>query len=168
MPEEKTIILEPQKIHQKLERIAYEILENNYDEKEIILAGLNKRGLFVAETLADFVQKIMNIKVQILPISVDDNDITNVKTEVHIEKGVNGKVVVIVDDVANSGRTLLYAMKPFMEFTPKKIQIAVLVDRKHKLFPIAPDYVGLSLATTIQEHITVHIEKGQFESVYLT
>jgi len=81
---------------------------------------------------------------------------------------VNNRVVIVCDDVANTGQTLLYAMKPFLDFAPKKIQIAVLIDRKHKAYPISADYVGLSLSTTMAEHITVEMGKGIEEAVYLS
>jgi len=77
------------------------------------------------------------------------------------------KVIIVVDDVANTGRTLHYSMKPFLSVLPKKIEVAVLVDRKHKLFPIATDYVGITLATTLQEHIEVRFGEGDDISVYL-
>jgi pyrimidine operon attenuation protein/uracil phosphoribosyltransferase len=78
-----------------------------------------------------------------------------------------GKVIIVVDDVANSGRTLLYAMKPFLDFLPKKIQALVLVARSHNSFPVHPDYVGLSIATTLQEHIYVEVGKGKVLGAYM-
>ena len=81
---------------------------------------------------------------------------------------VNNKVVIVCDDVANTGQTLLYAMKPFLDFAPKKIEVAVLVDRKHKQYPVSSDYVGLSLSTNLDEHITVEIGMGIEEAVYLS
>ena len=167
MSDDRTVILQPEKIQQKLERIAYEILENNYDENELVLVGVNIRGLFIAKKLADIITKIMKIKITVLPIAVDDENPIDVSVKVDLDENINNKVVIIVDDVANTGRTLLYAAKPFLDFLPKKIQIAVLVDRKHKKYPISADYVGLSLATTIQEHIAVEIGKNDFKSVYL-
>lgn len=70
----------------------------------------------------------------------------------------------MVDDVANTGKTMYYALKPVMEFSPRKVQVAVLVDRQHKLFPVSSDFVGLSLNTTMQEHIRVELVKGKAEA----
>ena len=80
---------------------------------------------------------------------------------------VAGKVVIIVDDVANTGRTIYYAIKPLLDTLPKKVEVAVLVDRKHKSFPIQSDYVGLSLATTLKENIDVQIREVQEWAVFL-
>jgi pyrimidine operon attenuation protein/uracil phosphoribosyltransferase len=81
---------------------------------------------------------------------------------------LDNKTILLVDDVANTGKTMYYALKPIMEFSPKKVQIAVLVDRQHKLFPVSSDFVGLSLSTTMQEHISVVFDKVNGESaVYL-
>ncbi len=77
------------------------------------------------------------------------------------------KVIIVIDDVANSGRTLLYALKPFLEFHPKKIQTLVLVERSHNSFPVRPDYVGLSISTTLQEHIIVEVDKEKVLGAYL-
>jgi pyrimidine operon attenuation protein/uracil phosphoribosyltransferase len=73
----------------------------------------------------------------------------------------------LIDDVANSGKTLSFALKPFLEYQPKKIQTLVLVERSHKAFPVQPDYVGLSVATTIQEHIYVEVEGETVMGAYL-
>jgi pyrimidine operon attenuation protein/uracil phosphoribosyltransferase len=79
----------------------------------------------------------------------------------------NDKVIVVIDDVSNSGKTLLYAMKPFLEFQPKKIQALVLVARSHNSFPVYPDYVGLSIATTLQEHIYVEVSDDKVLGAYM-
>ncbi|MEY3248110.1 MAG: hypothetical protein RL742_153, partial [Bacteroidota bacterium] len=80
---------------------------------------------------------------------------------------VQGKVVVIVDDVANTGRTIFYAFIPLLRKMPKRVEVAVLVDRKHKAFPIQADYVGLSLATTLQDHIRVQIRDTEEMAVFV-
>ena len=80
---------------------------------------------------------------------------------------LDGKSIIVVDDVANSGRTLLYALNPFLNVIAKKIQIAVLLDRKHKSYPVSADYIGTSLATTYQEHISVEVKSGKVSGAYL-
>lgn len=145
--------------------MAYEILENNIDEKEIILAGIRESGSVVAKVVQQMLSEISGIKTQLITITLDKKE----PNEVSLSKQMdfNKKVIVVVDDVCNSGRTLLYAMKPFIEFHPKKIQTLVLVERTHTSFPVRPDYVGLSLATTIQEHIFVEVEGETITGAYL-
>ncbi len=168
MTESKTLVIDKSVIRQKLERMAYQIVEENYEEKEIILAGINNKGLLIARQLAGYIRKILEDgEVWVLPIRVFAANPVAEEVTGKIDERVNGKVVVIVDDVANTGRTLLYATKPFLDFLPKKIQMAVLVDRKHKLFPITPDFIGTSLSTTLQEHITVIVEGRSVQAVYL-
>jgi pyrimidine operon attenuation protein / uracil phosphoribosyltransferase len=165
--EEKTVILNPHKIKQKLMRMAYEIIEENYGEPMVILAGINNSGLFVAKQLKRILTKISDMPVTVLPLKVYAKEPNKHPVEVNVDEKINDKVVIIVDDVANTGRTLLFAVKPFLTYLPKKIQMAVLVDRKHKQYPVACDFVGLSLSTTIHEHIKVEVQNGAFKSVYL-
>lgn len=167
MTSEKTQILTGSQINQKLERIAYEILEDNYTEKMIYLGGINVKGLMIANKLKPLLESIEKIDVKILPIKV--NAANPVEHEVQVELGnwIDDKVVIIIDDVANTGRTIMFAIKPFLEYLPKKIQCAVLVDREHKTYPIQTDYKGMSLATTLQEHIDVDVSEGEFTSAYL-
>lgn len=157
------VILDRKKIQQKVERIAIEILEQNYQEKSIILAGVNKNGSIFAEMLEKELKKNSKIDIIITHISISPSK--PLKNNINIEidvKDVVGKVIILIDDVANTGRTMFYACKPLLAILPKKIQTAVLVDRKHKSFPISSDYVGLSLATTLKENIRVSFEKENY------
>lgn len=167
MDSTKPIILTRQKIRQKLERMAYEIYEGNFNEPVIVLAGINQKGLFVANQLANRLRNISPITIEIVPVKLDPRTPNREPMEVDIDSNINGKVVIIVDDVANTGRTLLYAMKPFLQFLPSRIEAAVLVDREHKRFPVHCTYVGMSLSTTLHEHIQVEIDKEEFKAVYL-
>lgn len=159
------IILQNDQINQKIKRIATEILEHNFDEKEIILLGMNKTGFSFAQMLEIELNKIYDKKLSIRRISI--NPAKPNSEPIEIEGGVDQlkrNVVIIVDDVANTGRTLFYAFKPILEILPKKVEVAVLVNRKHKSFPVKVDYMGIELATTVQEHIKVDISKpGAFE-----
>jgi pyrimidine operon attenuation protein/uracil phosphoribosyltransferase len=157
----------PRKLRQKLERMAYDIYANNYEEKQLLLAGINTRGLFVARHLANRLKEITPIQIDLVNVNLDTKDPANNPVEVDLPYPMNGKTVIIVDDVANTGRTLLFATKPFLAFTPKKVNFAVLVDREHKQYPVFCEYVGLSLSTTIQEHIEVTVTNGDFENVSL-
>lgn len=149
----------------KLLRMAYEILENNLKEKEIILAGIRESGSVVARNIQKLLAGLSPLKTEMITISLDKKH----PNDVVINKSINfnDKVIIVIDDVANSGRTLLYALKPFLAFHPKKIQTLVLIDRTHKAFPIKPDYVGISIATTLQEHIYVEVDNEKVLGAYL-
>jgi len=165
----RTAIISADDLKRKIERIGYEIAEDNYDEKEIILVGVRQKGFVFAQRLEKFIQKITSISVILTDVQIKKHHPTESEILMGIDSStVNNKVVIVCDDVANTGQTLLYAMKPFLDFAPKKIQIAVLVDRRHKLYPVSADYVGLSLSTNMQEHITVEIGMGIEEAVYLS
>jgi pyrimidine operon attenuation protein / uracil phosphoribosyltransferase len=162
------LILNDIQIRQKIKRLTIEILERNFDATEIILAGINNNGLAMAELLVNGLLERTSIpitltRIRLSPASPIENPIV---LEMPME-AVNGRTLIVVDDVANTGRSLFYALKPLMDILPKKIEIAVLVDRKHKSFPIQPDYVGLSLATTLKEHIEVKIRDVHEMSVNL-
>lgn len=165
MATDKKYILSKEVVGKKLQRMAYEILENNIDEKEIILAGIRESGSVVAKVIQQMLAEISSIKTELITITLDKKEPTDVSLSRSID--LNGKVIILIDDVSNSGKTLLYALKPFIEFHPKKIQILVLVERTHTSFPVRPDYVGLSIATTLQEHIFVEVKGEVVIGAYL-
>lgn len=157
------VILNNKQINQKIRRIATQILEENYGESELILIGLNHKGFSFGKKLLDEVEKInSNIKVQLLRISLNpaSPNTENIDLSDH-DYALDNKVVILVDDVANTGRTIFYAFTPILRSLPKKIEVAVLVDRKHKMFPIQVNYFGMSLATTLKENIEVTLEEDQ-------
>ena len=162
---EKKYILTKDVAEKKLRRMAYEILENNTEEKEIILAGIRESGSVVARVIQKMLGEISSIKTELITVTLDKKK----PVEVSLSKKVdfNNKIIILTDDVSNSGKTLLYALKPFIEYHPKKIQILVLVERTHTSFPVRPDYVGLSIATTIQEHIFVEVKDDSISGAYL-
>ena len=165
MMAQKKYILSKEVVEKKLRRMAYEILENNIDEKEIILAGIRESGSVVAKVIQQMLGEISSIKTELITITLDKKEPTDVSLSRSID--LNGKVIILIDDVCNSGKTLLYALKPFIEFHPKKIQTLVLVERTHTSFPVRPDYVGLSIATTLQEHIFVEVKGTEITGAYL-
>ena len=165
MVAQKKYILSKEVVEKKLRRMAYEILENNIDEKEIILAGIRDSGSAVAKVIQKMLGEISSIKTELITITLDKKEPTDVSLSRSMD--FNGKVIILIDDVSNSGKTLLYALKPFIEFHPKKIQILVLVERTHTSFPVRPDYVGLSIATTLQEHIFVEVKGTEITGAYL-
>jgi pyrimidine operon attenuation protein / uracil phosphoribosyltransferase len=161
-------ILGNEQIEFKVKRLAYEILENNYTEKEIILAGINNNGYRCADLIYQTLSKITDKTITITHLNLNPAKPTEHEVVIDLTPArLKNKVVIIVDDVANTGRTLFYAFKVLMDILPKKVQVAALVDRKHKLFPIAVDYVGLSLATTIREHIKADLTKKKQMAIYL-
>lgn len=165
MGADKKYILSREVAEKKLRRMAYEILENNTEEKEIILAGIKENGSVVAKTIQKMLAEISDLTTELIEISLDKKNPKEVSLSKVID--INGKVIVVIDDVSNRGRTLLYALKPFLNFHPKKIETLVLVERTHTGFPVRPDYVGLSVATTIQEHIYVEVEGEKVTGAYL-
>lgn len=162
----KNYILDEGTAARKLQRMAYEILENNVDEEEVILAGIRDSGSVIARNIQQLLQQISNLKTDIIDITLDKKN----PGEITLSKSISfdNKVIVVVDDVANSGKTMLYAMKPFLAFHPKKIQTLALVERTHKKYPVKTDYVGLSVATTLQEHIFVDVESNTIKGAYLS
>ena len=162
------LILNDKQIRQKIKRLTIEILERNFDTTEIILAGVNNNGLAMAQLLMEELLARTDIPITLTRLRISPAAPTTnpIWIEMPIEE-LNDKNIIIIDDVANTGRTLFYALKPFLEILPHKIEIAVLVDRKHKSFPIQPDYVGISLATTLKEHIDVRIRAVEEMAVYL-
>lgn len=150
----------------KMQRIALEIAGELYDEKEpLIIVGVNGSGMVVAENLFRLLLPLLQMPVQLITCNInkrepkqptynDDIDFTN-------------KNVLVVDDVTNSGRTLLYAIKPLLDYYPKRIQTMSLVERMHKNYPVKTDYIGQSIATTLQDHIVVEVENGEITGAYL-
>ena len=166
MASKKNYILSKEVAEKKMRRMAFEILENNTDEKEIILAGIRESGSVVARVIQKMLGEISSIKTELITITLDKKH----PTEVSLSKKIdfNNKAIILIDDVSNSGKTLLYALKPFIDSHPKKIQTLVLVERTHTSFPVRPDYVGLSIATTIQEHIFVEVKGEEISGAYLS
>ena len=161
-------ILNERQIAQKVKRLAIEILEHNFGEPEIILAGINNNGMVFSELLLQELTRISNMPITVTRIRL--NPANPLASDIILEmppKQVKDKVLIIVDDVANTGRTIFYAIKPILEVLPKKVEVAVLVDRSHKSFPIRVDYYGLSLATTLKNNIDVQIREVAERAVFL-
>ena len=165
MPKNKTIILDKERINQKLQRMAYEIWENNSNEKGITLIGIKGSGTTVAQSLANRLKEISPLKIDLLEVKL--NKRKPLVGVIELDTDLTDKSVVLIDDVANSGKTLLYALSPILKFEPKRVMIAVLVDRRHKSFPITPDIVGYSVSTTLKEHIDVETDGEQILAAYL-
>jgi pyrimidine operon attenuation protein / uracil phosphoribosyltransferase len=157
---EKTLVLNDEQIRKKISRMAYEIYENNFDEKSLVLAGVDGQGYVLAELLQKELISISPINCAVAKINIDKT--TPSLNEVTVDaplKDLTKKSIVLVDDVLNTGRVLAYGMKPFLAVAIKKIEVAVLVNRSHSLFPILPKYTGFELSTTLDDHIEVILKK---------
>jgi len=164
----RTLILDKHQIEQKINRLAYQVYEDNADEKEIIVAGILSSGFIVAEKIAEVLKKISPLKISLIELSINKHSQVDEEVQMKLsQEQLHNKVVIVVDDVLNSGKTLMYALKPFLNADIKKLRTVVLVDRNHKRYPLAADFVGYPMATTLQEHVSVVLEKNE-EAVYLS
>lgn len=167
MNTERSLILNARQVAQKLTRIAHEIHENLYKEKDVFIIGIHGTGSEVAERLAKHLAEISESSVQIEHLTINkDKPLSGEVKYTGDQKLLRNKSVILVDDVLNSGRTLIYASRFVLDAEPKSLHIATLVDRIHRRFPIRPDFVGLTLTTNIKEHVSVEMDKGK-EAVYL-
>lgn len=149
----------------KLQRMAFEIVEKNIGERKIILAGIVESGLIIANIIKQHLAKVFQGEIMVIEINIDKKN----PKKISIDGSYNfdDAVIIITDDVANTGKTLLYALHPFLNFYPKKIQTLVLVARSHKEFPVSPDYVGLSVSTGADEKIIVETTGDQIAGARL-
>lgn len=150
----------------KIERMALEIAERNTDAKHIVLAGIADNGIVIAARILPLLRQFFLGIISSVEITIADKRHPE-EIGINPQMDFNNVVLILIDDVANRGTTLTYALKPFLAFYPQKIQTLVLVERSHKVFPVQPDYVGLSIATTLQEHIYVEVEGDEVTGAYL-
>lgn len=161
----RTKVLEQYQIEQKIIRMAWEIYEQNFEESEIVIAGIDAQGYILAERLSNHLNKISKQEISLVKLALDKKNPLSKEITVNNNLELKNKVVVLVDDVLNSGKTLIYSSQYFLNNQVKKLMTAVLIDRNYRLFPIKADVVGVSLSTTMQEHVTVDL--GSDESVFL-
>ena len=163
----KNYILTQEVAEKKLRRMAYEILENNSGESQLILAGIRENGSVIARAIQRLLGEIAGnrLTTRLISVALDKRHPGAVTLSEVLP--FDDQVVIVVDDVASSGKTLLYAMKPFLDYHPRKIESLVLVERTHKTFPVQPDYTGLSLSTTLQEHIYVEVDGDHVKGAWL-
>lgn len=165
MKPERILILDRERIGWKLQRMAYQIWEHNSNEQQVTLIGIEQAGAALARDLGERLRQISPLDVLVHSLKVNKRD--PLADPITISEDLNGKSIVLVDDVANSGRTLLYALRPVLDYKPSRIMIAVLVDREHKAFPVTPDIIGHSIATTLQENIVVELDGDTINAAYL-
>jgi len=155
---ESSIILTNEQIHNKTRRIAYQIYEDNCKEKEIIIAGINGNGYVFAQKICEILTSISDLNVVLCEVKIDKkNPLKDVSTDLKSNNYKN-KTLILVDDVLNSGTTLIYGIKHFLEVPLKRFNTAVLVNRNHKKYPVKADYKGISLSTSMREHVSVVFE----------
>lgn len=160
----KHIILDHNEINHKIKRIAYQIYESNVNETEVILAGIDSNGYILAKKLKANLDTISDIKSILCKVIIDKkNPLSEITTSIKPENYSN-KSIVLIDDVLNSGSTLIYGVKHFLEVPLKQFKTAVLVNRNHKKFPVKADFKGISLSTSLNEHVEVVLEGTEFEA----
>lgn len=155
----KNYILTKEIADKKLRRMALEICERNHSESELMLIGIKGSGMVVAEKISQYIRNSFAGTVTVHCLQIDKKEPGPVQVEP--EADCSNRVVVLIDDVANSGKTMLYALKPLLDAYPKKIQTLALVERTHKSFPVDIDYTGLSVSTGLHEHIYVEVSRNE-------
>lgn len=167
MYQTKTTLLNSRQVQQRIDRLAYQVFEDNFERDEVIVAGIANSGFVMAERLCAALAKICQLRIRLIRLEVDKETPTRITLTPAVDRGeLSGKVIIVVDDVLNSGKTLIYSLRPFLEADTAKIRTVLLVDRDHKRFPVETDFVGITLSTTLQDHIRVDFTPGQ-EAVYL-
>lgn len=163
------LILDQQNIRNKIIRIAYQILEDNFEEESLVLVGVADRGFVFASRLKAIIEEISHLRIELIKLMLDKESKTpDVQTDIPIDQAKN-KTVILVDDVLSSGRTLAYGIGLFVDVPLKKIRTAVLIDRSHRKFPVLSDFAGLKLSTTLKERIAVTLKEcdGEDDAAWL-
>lgn len=164
----KTKILTSKEIDQKLNRMAFQVYENFFSEKQLLIVGIDGNGYKVAKEIYARLNKISDLKLTLGKLTINKNEPWDNQIKSDFTKSdFENKNVLVVDDVLNSGKTLVYAIRSFLDYPVKRLNTLILVDRQHTRFPVKADFVGLSLNTTLQEHIEADFSKKGSEAVYL-
>ena len=163
--EDKNVIINDNQIRRKFKRISYQILETNLQNSVIVIAGIESNGYLIAKELKKTLNKLSNIEVILCKVKIDKkNPRKPIETSISKDEYSN-KSIVLVDDVLNSGSTLVYAVKHFLEVELSQFKTAVLVDRNHKKFPVKADYKGISLSTSIQSQVIVEFKGSKIQAI---
>lgn len=164
--EERNQIMTAEVANKKLRRMALQVVEQNYNEPQLVLIGIKHSGSVIAEKIRQYLKEVFSGEVIVLELTIDKKHPLDASLDSDMD--LHDKTIVLIDDVANSGRTMLYALKPLLNQLPKKIQTLALVERTHKTFPVDVDYVGFSVSTTLDEHILVEVDGGEVTGAWLT
>jgi len=163
--EQRNQIMTAEVANKKLRRMALQVVEQNYTEAQLILVGIKASGSVIAAKIGQYIKEVFTGEVVLLELSMDKKHPLIISLDSDMD--LNDKTIVLIDDVANSGRTMLYALKPLLNQLPKKVQTLALVERTHKSFPVDVDYVGFSVSTTLDEHILVEVADGEVMGAWL-
>ena len=161
----KNIILDYQDVENKIKRISLEILEDNIDQKKLILFGVSKNGKIIAKKIIALIKKYSKIDLELIGVEI----VLNSKNVLKFDKSlrVNNRSVIIVSDVSQSAKTLQLIISSLMSQEPFKIKTAVMVNRDHSLFPVKINFSGLNLSTSVNEHVDVNVNNDDEFTVYL-
>ncbi|MGB0422800.1 MAG: phosphoribosyltransferase family protein [Flavobacteriales bacterium] len=166
MSQDRTEILNALQVNQKITRIAHEICERHYKSKSLIIVGIKNNGALMAARISTILKEISDLDITTVELSINKRNVVEPITLSQADVSVKNKSVIVVDDVINSGRTLIYAVKHLLDSEPKSLGTVALIDRIHRRFPLGADYVGMTLSTTLKEHVDVELAAGK-EGVYL-
>jgi pyrimidine operon attenuation protein / uracil phosphoribosyltransferase len=163
---ERRNVLSKEVVEQKLQRLALEVAEQlSGDDAPLILIGIENSGTIIANKIASRLKPFIHVPVEIISASFDKERPKDISLSKQLE--FTDKNILVVNDVSNSGKTLFYVLKPLLNSYPRRVQTLVLIERMHKLFPIKPDYVGISVATTTQDYVHVEIKDNEIEGAYV-
>lgn len=161
-------ILSPVQLEQKIQRLAHELLENCFEEKEVFIGGIHGNGFLLAEKLQTILLNATDVKIHLFEITVNKEEPWSEPIQLSIPSAkLKNGFIVLVDDVLNSGKTMQYALTELLQFPTKAIKTLTLVDRTHRRFPIKADFVGIRLSTTLQERVEVKMDETGTKA-YLT
>ena len=164
--QEPVVILDGKQIEQKINRLAYQIYENHFDQKELVVCGIAERGFQLAQKIYAKLGEIASFQLELASITLDKDNPTAMQPQLNpLPERIADKTVILCDDVLYTGKTLAYAAIPFLQAGVKELQCLVLIQRNHLNFPIQPAYIGMSLATTIQDHVTVNFNGDESVSL---
>jgi len=167
MKTENNIILTDTQINHKIRRIALQILESNINEQQIVLAGISKHGFIIAKKLQKVIADYSDVEIVLCEVFINKKDLlANITVSINTNEYTN-KSVVLIDDVLHSGATLIYGVKHFLNTPLKRLKTAVLINRNHKKFPVKADFKGLSLSTSINEHIEILFDNNTAQAVLI-
>ena len=162
-----SLIMNSKRINDCAHRISYQIVESSMNKEEIVLIGIKNNGFIFAKKIHEFLKKITDQKIELLSFEINKKNPHESNTLKNQFNNINNSSVILIDDVLNTGKTLMYSIKFLLNYKINQLKTAVLIDRNHKDFPVKADFKGLSLSTTMNEHVEVVLKKNN-EGVFLT
>ena len=163
-----TLILNAQQIRQKIRRIAFQMYETNFEESALLLAGISGEGYVLAQALEQELRQIAPFRVELIQLELDKSQVAQPPVQTsHAGTDYTDKVIIVVDDVLYTGRTLAFSLQPFLSVPVRKLQVAVLIDRNYPRYPVSADYKGYELSTTLTDHVEVVLSDESRVGVYL-